>query len=641
MSSAAIKSGILSVKGNLASGKISSKKYIVTVVADGTLTLAKEKNKDETEGILHIGSNFIVGAPKKKEFSLESPDKSRELKFSCATDEEADQWYQTIAGVISALGRTYVGADLTVATNNQVEIPALIVNALKRIRVDMKTQGIFRLSGAKPDVDRLKKAFNNGERPAMQSEDPHAVTGILKQYLRELPDPLCTFALYSDFLRAVQSPNNADALTTVVQSLPAINQAVLKVLSEFLWEVAQFESVNMMGFQNLAIVFGPTILRTKEETFETISNSGLVCQVAQVLIERSATIFAKIPLPKSAVGLLGSSADTPAGPPPPTSTPAGPPPPSFTPGPPPPMSSPPPPAGNPGPPPPTGNPAPPPPSSNPAPPPPMGMPPALPQPGESGEDAAGVAPPPRPAFQLPPVLPKLRPVAPPKTAPTPPPSGDSGAGAAPAPSNPAPTPAPASPAPPAGIKLAIPLPGKRPAPPPIPSQPVAPTTDDATPAAPSEDSPAASPAPSPAVTTGAPPQRPLQASGSSPTIPGPGGPPKIAPRPLSTLRRSMPPTASVELDAGESDSPQPSPSPSPAPAPAEPKRPMAGPPSALAKSGSNPRVPPASSGGAASSDVNSPDARLTALEDRMTRLEALQAEQKTMLERILEKLQSH
>lgn len=33
-----------------------------------------------------------------------------------------------------APGRTYVGADLATATNSQVEIPALVVNCLKRIR---------------------------------------------------------------------------------------------------------------------------------------------------------------------------------------------------------------------------------------------------------------------------------------------------------------------------------------------------------------------------------------------------------------------------------------------------------------------------------------------------------------------------
>lgn len=31
----------------------------------------------------------------------------------------------------------------------------------------------------------------------------HAITGVLKQWLRELPEPLMTFAQYGDFLRAV------------------------------------------------------------------------------------------------------------------------------------------------------------------------------------------------------------------------------------------------------------------------------------------------------------------------------------------------------------------------------------------------------------------------------------------------------
>jgi hypothetical protein len=60
--SAVIKSGILSVKGNLASGKISSKKYIITVSADGTLTLAKEKNKDEVRRRTFFASN--LGMPR-------------------------------------------------------------------------------------------------------------------------------------------------------------------------------------------------------------------------------------------------------------------------------------------------------------------------------------------------------------------------------------------------------------------------------------------------------------------------------------------------------------------------------------------------------------------------------------------------
>jgi hypothetical protein len=149
----------------------------------------------------------------------------------------------------------------------------------------MDVPGIFRVSPAKSEIDNLKKLFNNGARPDMADEDVHAVTGILKQYLRDLPDPLCTFALYEKFLEASGSPNHITALKAVVAQLPPINQLVLRVLSEFLYDVAQRESVNLMSFQNIAIVFGPTILRPKEETFETIGNSGVVCVAAGQLFE--------------------------------------------------------------------------------------------------------------------------------------------------------------------------------------------------------------------------------------------------------------------------------------------------------------------------------------------------------------------
>ncbi len=34
--------------------------------------------------------------------------------------------------------------------------------------------------------------------------DSHSVAGVLKQYLRELPEPLLTFDLYSDWMKAAR-----------------------------------------------------------------------------------------------------------------------------------------------------------------------------------------------------------------------------------------------------------------------------------------------------------------------------------------------------------------------------------------------------------------------------------------------------
>ena len=53
-------------------------------------------------------------------------------------------------------------------------------------------------------------------------QDIHSVSGLLKQYLRELPNPLLTYQLYDKFVSAVQSPEDQRLIRVrdVVQQLP-------------------------------------------------------------------------------------------------------------------------------------------------------------------------------------------------------------------------------------------------------------------------------------------------------------------------------------------------------------------------------------------------------------------------------------
>jgi hypothetical protein len=67
----------------------------------------------------------------------------------------------------------------------------------------MHSEGIYRLSGTKTDLLRLKRAFCYGYPNLNDThdwEDINVITGILKVYLRELPSPLLTFELYDEFL---------------------------------------------------------------------------------------------------------------------------------------------------------------------------------------------------------------------------------------------------------------------------------------------------------------------------------------------------------------------------------------------------------------------------------------------------------
>lgn len=55
-----------------------------------------------------------------------------------------------------------------------------------------------------------------------------------------------------------------------VQDIPRPNYALLKFLFRFLHQVSLYESVNKMTASNLAICFGPNVLRRKQ-------NQQMVC----------------------------------------------------------------------------------------------------------------------------------------------------------------------------------------------------------------------------------------------------------------------------------------------------------------------------------------------------------------------------
>ena len=93
----------------------------------------------------------------------------------------------------------------------------------------------------------------------------HVLAAAVKAFLRELPEPLLTFSLYDDFLRAVSIQDKQDQAQTVfaiIEQLPPANYQLLERLLFHLARVAHHEHDNRMSANALAIVFAPCILRT-------------------------------------------------------------------------------------------------------------------------------------------------------------------------------------------------------------------------------------------------------------------------------------------------------------------------------------------------------------------------------------------
>uniref|UniRef100_A0A8C7TT75 Myosin IXb n=1 Tax=Oncorhynchus mykiss TaxID=8022 RepID=A0A8C7TT75_ONCMY len=111
--------------------------------------------------------------------------------------------------------------------------------------------------------------LSDPERATLEKYSIHTVTGLVKRWLRELPEPLLTFSLYNDFLHAVELPEQSEQLRAVYQKLddlPPSNFNTLERLVFHLVRVAKEEEHNRMSANSLAIVFAPCILRSPDTT---------------------------------------------------------------------------------------------------------------------------------------------------------------------------------------------------------------------------------------------------------------------------------------------------------------------------------------------------------------------------------------
>lgn len=80
----------------------------------------------------------------------------------------------------------------------ELQVPKMIVLCCKILEneINIKTPGIYRVSGNKTIIDNIRKKFNSPKRKSeefeavLQSQDLHSTAGLLKLFIRELNPPL-------------------------------------------------------------------------------------------------------------------------------------------------------------------------------------------------------------------------------------------------------------------------------------------------------------------------------------------------------------------------------------------------------------------------------------------------------------------
>lgn len=191
-------------------------------------------------------------------------------------------------------------------------VPAIVFQCIQAVDTfGLNTEGIYRTSGAAPTVMQLKSEFDHGKfalgsytfvtnlcpdsskvdlKDAESfNHDIASVATLLKNFLRDLPDPLLTGTAYHSFIQAAKFEDNImrrDGLHQSINGLPDPNYATLRVLTLHLHRVAMNSDINKMDMRNLAIVFGPTVMGGSN-----IADAPLQQKVMETILHHTHDIF--------------------------------------------------------------------------------------------------------------------------------------------------------------------------------------------------------------------------------------------------------------------------------------------------------------------------------------------------------------
>ncbi|CAF0725577.1 unnamed protein product [Rotaria sordida] len=186
------------------------------------------------------------------------------------------------------------------------KVPELIQNCCDFLEKNaLQTVGLFRVGVSKKRLKELKDQVNLSRSLTFDlSTNAHDIAGLIKEFLRELPEPLLTRDLCAPFLNIPSKLNPKDqsrVLSYLIGLLPSSNRDTLYTLLKFLYHVSLnsqdrytadgklFIPGNKMDTANLAIVFAPTILMDSKAP--VISSKDMSVAMSADQMEQGKTVL--------------------------------------------------------------------------------------------------------------------------------------------------------------------------------------------------------------------------------------------------------------------------------------------------------------------------------------------------------------
>ncbi|KAM6196172.1 rho GTPase-activating protein 7-like [Sarcoramphus papa] len=157
-------------------------------------------------------------------------------------------------------------------------LPNSILQALDYLRSHFLDQvGLFRKSGVKSRILSLREMNEtNPNNVCYEGQSAFDVADMVKQYFRDLPEPIFTSRLCESFLHIYQyvpKDQQFQAVQAAILLLPKENREALKILLFFLRDVVAFVEENQMTPTNIAVCLAPSLFHLNNLRRDSSSSS--------------------------------------------------------------------------------------------------------------------------------------------------------------------------------------------------------------------------------------------------------------------------------------------------------------------------------------------------------------------------------
>lgn len=189
--------------------------------------------------------------------------------------------------------------------NNNLEVPCLVESAINAVAAHgLEIEGIFRVSGNATRIKELQDAFDKGNASDLSHEDIHTTTGLLKRYLRELPEPLIPFSIFPSLVAVFTEQKNMDpgaaeeirlaTMQAVLCEIPSVSFHVLDRLTQLMSKIVALADKNKMGSSNLAIVVGPNVMYSEDSMTNpsaAMTSTAAIIHIYTFMINKVDAVF--------------------------------------------------------------------------------------------------------------------------------------------------------------------------------------------------------------------------------------------------------------------------------------------------------------------------------------------------------------